>query len=97
MTKQEIKKIILKNKSVLRKYDVRSIALFGSFVRGGQRKNSDIDFLVSFRRPSFNNYMGLVADLDKLLHRKVDLISIKALKEKIKPYILKEAEWLKVN
>jgi len=97
MTKQEIKKIILKNKSILKKYDVKSIALFGSFVRDEQRKNSDIDFLVLFRRSSFNNYMGLVADLDKLLHRKVDLVSIKALKPRIRPYILKEAEWLKVN
>lgn len=97
MTKQEIKKIIIKNITVLKKYDVKSIALFGSFVRGEQKKNSDIDILVLFRRPSFNNYMGLSADLDKLLHRKIDLVSVKALKQRIKPYILKEAEWLKVN
>lgn len=95
MTKQEIKKIILENKEILKKYKVKSIALFGSCVRDEQMKRSDIDFLVEFIEPTFDNYIGLLSDLKKIFHRKVDLVSIKALRERIKPYILRDAEWLK--
>lgn len=95
MTKEEIKEKILKHKEILNKYNVKSIALFGSFVRSQQIKGSDIDFLIEFQEPTFDNYIGLLSELKRLFHRKVDLVSIKALKERIKPYILAEAEWLK--
>ena len=95
MTKEEIKEKIFKHKEILNKYNVKSIALFGSFVRSQQIKDSDIDFLIEFQEPTFDNYIGLLSELKKLFHRKVDLVSIKALKERIKPYILAEAEWLK--
>lgn len=97
MTKEEVKNKILANKVILDKYKVKSIAIFGSFVRNEQAQNSDIDFLVEFQKPTFDNYIGLRDNLKRLLHRKVDLVSKKALKERIKRYILKEAEWLKIN
>jgi len=91
-TKQEIKKILRDNKEVLRKYDVATIALFGSYVRNEQSKKSDADFLIEFRRPTFRNYIGLLSELKKLIGTEVDLVSKDALKKRIKPYILKEAE-----
>lgn len=95
MTKTEIKDKILEHREILDKYNVKSIAMFGSFVRGQQKKSSDIDFLIEFRESTFDNYMGLMNALKKLFHRKVDLVSVKALKGRIKPYIMKEAEWLR--
>lgn len=56
---------------------------------------SDIDFLIEFKDPTFRNYIGLLSELEKLFHRKVDLVCKDALKQRIKPYILGEAEWLK--
>jgi predicted nucleotidyltransferase len=48
-TLEEIKGILKEHKEeVSRKYKVREIGIFGSFVRGGQRKISDIDILVEF-------------------------------------------------
>ena len=92
MTKQEIKKIVRDNKEILQKYDVATIALFGSYVRGEQDKGSDADFLIEFKEPTFRNYIGLLSELKRLIGREVDLVSKDALKKRIKPYILKEAE-----
>ena len=55
-TKEMIKGILLKNYPVLKKYKVKSIALFGSYVRNKQIKRSDIDLLVEFEEPTFDNY-----------------------------------------
>lgn len=48
MTKEEIKKTLSENKEILRRHKVKSIALFGSYVRNEQTEGSDIDFLVEF-------------------------------------------------
>jgi len=95
MTKEEIKKILSKNKEILKKYKVKSIALFGSYGRNEQKTGSDIDFLVEFTNATFRNYIGLLSDLEKLFHKKVDLVCKDGLKKRIRSYILKEAEWLK--
>jgi predicted nucleotidyltransferase len=97
MGKKEIKNKILKNGDIFKKYQVKNLAIFGSFVKNQQRKNSDLDFLVEFDNATFDNYMGLWKELKRLFHRKIDLINKSALKEKIKPHILKSAEWLKTT
>jgi predicted nucleotidyltransferase len=92
MTKEDIKKIVRDHKEILQKYEVATIALFGSYVRDEQNKRSDADFLIEFKEPTFRNYIGLLSELKRLIGRKVDLVSKDALKKRIKPYILKEAE-----
>jgi len=94
MTKQAIKDTLSGKKDILQKYQVKSLGLFGSFARNQQRKNSDIDLLVVFKKPTFDNYIGLRDDLKKVLRRKVDLVSLKALKNRIKSRIIKETEWI---
>lgn len=94
ITKNKIIAMLRKEKDIFRKYNVKKMGIFGSFVRGEQKKNSDIDVLVEFNIATFDNYMGLRSDLTKELGHKIDLISVKALKERIKPYILKEVIWL---
>ena len=76
-------------------YGVAEIGVFGSFVRGEQQENSDVDILVEFSRPiGFVAFMRLEAHLQKLLGRKVDLVSKKALKPYIGRHILEEVRYV---
>jgi predicted nucleotidyltransferase len=74
------------------RFGVASIGIFGSFIRGEERKDSDVDVLVSFRRgqETFDNYMDCKFYLEDLFDRKVDLIMKGAIKKRLKPYILSE-------
>lgn len=94
MNKQDIKNIILKNNKILEKNKIKAIALFGSYVRNKPKQNSDVDFLIEFKEPTYDNYIGLRDDLKKILHKRVDIINKNALNKKIKTYILNEAEWI---
>lgn len=68
------------------------IAIFGSTARGNNRKDSDIDIMVELYEPiGFFAFMDLENYLSKLLGKKVDLTTKKALKPAIKKEILKEA------
>jgi hypothetical protein len=65
----------------MKKFGVRKIGLFGSFCEGTPHKGSDLDFLVAFDEPTFDNYMDLRALLEKMFHKKVDLV----IEENLKP------------
>ncbi len=56
-------------------YGVKKIALFGSVVHGGYAKHSDIDMVVDFTQPSFDNFMGLADYLERLFKKKVDILT----------------------
>ena len=89
---QNIKEVLRKNKEILsQKFKVKKLAIFGSFVRGEQKRNSDVDILVEFFEPvSFFSFLDLEEYLSKLLGSKVDLVSKKALKPRIGKFILQE-------
>jgi len=94
---EEIKAKLKEHKEELReKFKVKEIGVFGSYVRGEQKKRgSDIDILVEFKEPvSLLKFMDLEEYLSKLLGLKVDLISKKALKPKIGEHILKEVVYV---
>jgi predicted nucleotidyltransferase len=75
------------------RYGVRGLWLFGSYLRGEQRKSSDLDVLVEFDRvPSFFEFMRLERYLGELLKVKVDLVMKSALKPTIGRHILEEAQ-----
>lgn len=74
----------------IRKFGVQSIGLFGSFIRGEISPESDVDVLVEFVRPSFDNYMELKFFLEELFGREVDLVLANSLKTPIKPKIMRE-------
>lgn len=90
--KEKIIKAIHDNTNEIKVYGVRRIGVFGSFVRAAQNNKSDIDVLVEFNKPerSFDNYMELKFYLEKLFHRRVDLVIKEALKPGIRRQILKE-------
>ena len=93
MNKEEIKKIINEHKNILKKYKVKSIALFGSFVRNEQKGDSDIDFLIVFDEgTTLFDIVDLQYNLSKILKKKVSIVSKGGLSKYIGPHILKEAE-----
>ncbi|MCK5286741.1 MAG: nucleotidyltransferase family protein [Thermodesulfovibrionia bacterium] len=89
---EEIKKKIQKHKKELVKnYGVREIGIFGSYVRGEQGENSDVDVLVELEKPiGFFKFLELEEQLMKIMGLKVDLVTKKALKPIIGKYILEE-------
>ncbi len=75
-----------------RRFGVTEIALFGSTVRGNARDDSDVDVLVSFDGPATSErYFGVQFYLEDLLGRPVDLVTGKALRAELRPYIEREA------
>ena len=91
MSLENIRRILKKSKSKIENlFDVKELGIFGSYVRGEQKKNSDLDVLVEFTRDrkTFDNYMNLKFYLEKLFHRKVDLVMKDALKARIKEQVL---------
>lgn len=75
LTDKEIIETLKKYNDVLKKYSVKKIGLFGSFLREEQKKNSDIDFLVEFEEPDFDNFMNLAFFLEDLFDRKVEILT----------------------
>ena len=75
LTLNNIVETLKKQKNVLKKYMVKRIGLFGSFVRGEQTEKSDIDFVVEFEKTSFDNFMDLSFFLEDLFGRKVDILT----------------------
>ncbi len=96
MGKQEVIDIIRSSKPEIEsRYGVRQLGLFGSYVRGQQRKRSDIDILVSFSRDiDLFDFLDLKEFLEARLHHKVDLVMEAALKPAIGRRILAEVEYV---
>ena len=96
ITLDDIKKILRENETVLReKYKISEIGIFGSFVRGEQKKKSDVDILVEFSEPmSLFEFIDVEEHLSNILGIKVDLVTKKALKPRIGKRILSEVVYL---
>ena len=77
------------------KYGVKSIGIFGSYVRGQQRKDSDLDVLVEFERSvDFFEFLELEEYLSCVLRVKVDLVPKKSLRPEIAKNVLKEVAYV---
>jgi len=97
MIQLEKVRLILENHKaeMMKKYKVKEIGIFGSYVKNLQNKNSDLDILVDFSEPiSFFQFLDLEEYLENLFHLKVDLVSKKALKPKIGENILREIAYI---
>lgn len=76
-------------------YPISRIGVFGSFARGEADMESDIDLLVSFSKPvTLFKFVDIKLDLEERLQRKVDLVTVDALKSRIKDKILSEVVYL---
>lgn len=96
MSLEKIKKILSRYKSKIKKmFAVKEIGIFGSYVRGEQRKNSDLDVLVEFKEvPGLLKFLKLENYLSEILGIKVDLIRKKAIREELRDRILNEAIYI---
>ena len=85
---------ILKNREsdIKRKFHLRRIGVFGSFARGQERAESDVDVLVEFEEGhvTFDNYADLKFYLEDLFGREVDLVTEDAIRPQMKESILSE-------
>ena len=74
------------------RFGVVSLALFGSFARDEASATSDLDLLVRFDGPTTSRaYFGVQFYIEDLLGRRVDLVTDKALRTEIRPYVEREA------
>jgi predicted nucleotidyltransferase len=98
LTKQEIIRMIRDNTDTIKMYGVKRLGLFGSFLKSSRNNKSDVDILVEFQKDKklFDNYMELKFFLERLFHRKVDLVIKETLKPEIEPYIIREVKYAKL-
>jgi predicted nucleotidyltransferase len=76
---------------LLARFGALHLDLFGSFARGEDGPESDVDLLVTFQgEPTFAAYMGLKDDLEARLGRRVDLSTLEGLKPRIRERVLRE-------
>ena len=95
MLQKDIENKILALKPILSaRFFVEKIGYFGSFARNEQTNSSDIDIIVSFSKPLGWAFFDLQELLETELGRKVDLVSIKALKEQLSEIILNEVKYI---
>jgi uncharacterized protein len=84
--------ILDRHRAELKKFGVKSLALFGSVVRGEAKPTSDIDILVEFAQPiGLFGFIRLKQRLSEILGRQVDLVTPQALKPQLRDRSLHEA------
>jgi hypothetical protein len=95
-TMEEIKKIINEHRQELReKHKITEIGIFGSYVRGEQKKRSDVDILVVFDEPiSLLDLVGAENYISDLIGMKVDLVPKKDVRPELKDIILNEVVYI---
>jgi predicted nucleotidyltransferase len=99
LTKDGVIGAINKSTLELRSFGVKSIGLFGSFVRSQSGPDSDVDILVEFDagKRTYDNFIDTCFLLEDLLGRRVELVTIDSLSPYIKPYVLKEVEYVPLS
>ena len=87
-----IKKLLKKELPYLKeKYKVKKLGIFGSYVRGENKKKSDLDILTKFEKNAdLFDLIGLSLYLEGKFHIKVDIISWNSVRDEIKENIFKE-------
>jgi len=79
-TIDEIKKISV---PVAEKYGVKKLALFGSYARGEQNNNSDIDFLIEKGKIQGLEFFGFINSLEDELGVHIDVVTYQSIKNSI--------------
>jgi uncharacterized protein len=95
-TKKELIEAIHANEEKIKSFGVKKLGLFGSFVHEEQDEDSDVDFLVDFRKKDLNlsNLSGLGYFLEDISGRRVELVTRNSLSKYFGHHILNETESL---
>ncbi len=75
LTKTDILEALRRHRHELQRFGVRAIALFGSYATDAQKDSSDLDFLVEFSAPTYDNFASLDQFLEQLFDRRVDILT----------------------
>lgn len=95
MDKKEIITKIKNRRYILKARGVKRIGLFGSYLKGTQKRGSDIDFLVEFDDETARNYFGLWTYFENLFGRKIDLVIEGDLRKELN-HVKKEAVYVTI-
>lgn len=93
---EEIQQQLRQRKELFRqKYRITEIGIFGSYARGEQTESSDVDVLVDYEQaPTLLKLVELRDDLSRLMGVKVDVVTKKGLKPRIRDRVLAEVIYL---
>ncbi len=80
--------------SLVNKYKIDKIGVFGSYTRNEQKEGSDVDILVEFSEPIGLEFVSLADELEAILGEKVDLVSKKAIKLKYLKFVEKDLKYV---
>jgi len=94
-SREEILRVLGEHRPELERLGVKSLALFGSTVRGQAREDSDVDLLVEFRCPvGLFEFIELKEYLERLLGCRVDLGTSESLRVQLRKEVLQEAVYV---
>jgi predicted nucleotidyltransferase len=92
MRRDEVLRVLESHTAELQRFGVKSLLLFGSVARDEAADGSDVDLLVGFKKsPGFSSFMKLRIFLEDLLGARVDLVTESGLRDRVRPYVEKEA------
>ena len=95
MTRGDIKRLLLDNADILKRYKVNKLGIFGSYATGKARKRSDVDLLVDFEETiDLFEFIHLIDEIQAILKTKVDLATPDAIKPYMKARVMNEVEWI---
>ena len=96
--KQAILSKLKANRQHFKNLYVKRLGLFGSFSRGDQSDESDIDLLVEFQdgKKNFDNFMAVSFSLDDLFTQKVELVTLASLSSTMQSHILEDIEYVEI-
>ncbi len=95
MGKLKLSEIKSKSIPILKKHGIKKAAIFGSYIKGTQTKESDIDILIEFKdleNKSLLDLIGLEQELEDFFNESVDVITYNSIHPLLKDSILKEQE-----
>ena len=93
MNRDDVLALLREHKETLtQRFGVVELALFGSVARDRAEEESDVDILVRFDGPATSKrYFGVQFYIEDLLGRPVDLVTAKALRKELRPFVEREA------
>ena len=75
LTKPDVLDALRQHRSDLDRFGVKTIAVFGSYAKEASTDSSDLDFVVEFSQPTYDNFTGLEQFLEGLFHRPIDILT----------------------
>lgn len=93
-SREDIFELLERERDSIRRLGVNRLGLFGSFARGEQKPDSDVDILVEMDGKSFRAYFEVLDFLEELFGTKVDLVPKEDIKPLLKNRILREVVYV---